>query len=196
MLAYRFDDSTPPFELLREQTSMQDERRLVGTRIVPGLLWPEDLAFRAVWTGKSASSTTLIGRIEHTFLQRADDISALFSEISKTAEAGIYALRSGNSSDFIRIIASADGLMDELGALTGAQIITDRHRAIRSAAERYGAVAKPSGAGGGDFSLLVGTRDAQWDKIEHALPAGCTMVDVQPDSHGVRQDQAAFARPS
>lgn len=196
MLAYRLDESTPPFGMLREQMVLEGERRLVGTRIVPGLGLPEELEFRAVWTGNSASSTVLIGRIEQTFLQNPQDISELFSEISKTAEAGIRALRSGNSSDFIQIISNADGLMEELGSLTGAQIITDRHRTLRCIAKRHGVVAKPSGAGGGDFSLLVGMRDACWDEIEHALPADCTMIDVKLDNHGVRQDHAALARPS
>ncbi len=196
MLAYRLDESTPPFNILNEQAIFEGERRLVGTRIVPGLVWPDELTFRAVWTGTSASSTTLIGRIEPMFLKCPEEVSAIFSEISKTAEAGISALRSGNSSAFIQIIAKADGLMDELGKLTGAQIITERHRELRRVAERHGVVAKPSGAGGGDFSLLVGQRDARWDLIEHALPTGCTLIEMKLDNHGVCQNHAAFARPS
>lgn len=196
LLAYRLNAATLPFTALQKRAELDGERTLLDARIVSGLVWPDELEFRAIWIGDSASSTVLIGRVEQTLRQRPDAVSDVLSEISNTAEAGLHALINDNASTFIKVISKADSLMESLGDLTGAPIITKQHRALRSLAEEYGVVAKPSGAGGGDFSLFVGMRGAPWGLIERALPAGCTMIDLQFEQSGVHRDHAALARPS
>lgn len=124
--------------------------------IETGLVIPEDLQIKAVWTGKPARSTSFIDGIDQAKTSNADALSSLYSEIASTAKNGIEALQSKDSARFIEAIRRGDELMEALGELSDLPIITDTHRKLRSLAKEAGFVAKPSGAGGGDFTLLIG----------------------------------------
>lgn len=186
LLAYRLETATPPFEVLGEPVVFEGEKKLAGVRILPGLVWPEGLEFRAIWTGNSASSTGLIARIEASFGKGTGEVDDLFAEINQTATAAVGALLEHRAQDLMELFARGDALMERLAACTGAAIITEQHRAIRRLGERYGVIAKPSGAGGGDFSLLIGPSSTPWERLERELPAGCQMVGLQLDAQGVR----------
>lgn len=128
--------------------------------IADSLAFPWNLRIEAFWLGEPASSTKLAGLVaEH--VHRAD-VRATLNSIAVTASLGIEACRLGDAGELLTALDSGDALMERLGDQTGAPIVIDAHRALREHAAQYGFVTKPSGAGGGDFSLVAGPAHGRW----------------------------------
>lgn len=139
---------------------------------------PTELRFEAVWLGDSASSSELSGRVA-TFVLR-DDVRSTLNSIAATASFGIGACINDDPQSFMDAMNSGDTLMERLGTQTGAPIVTDAHRALREYAASFGLVAKPSGAGGGDFSIVVGPKHSRWLRFTTDLvDLGLTHIPLQ-----------------
>lgn len=121
---------------------------------------PWDTRIEAFWLGQPASSTELSRKVSEAAAR--PDVRATLNSIAATASLGVNACAAQNTSDLLTAIDSGDALMDRLGAQTGANIVTDEHRRLREFASQFGFVTKPSGAGGGDFSLVAGTTRGRW----------------------------------
>ncbi len=122
---------------------------------VSALDWPQGLQVLVVWSGRSASTTRLLAR----FRAFGDDRPARFRErLERLCEgaAGVVAAWSAGSVAAVleSLQAYADGLLalDREGAIG---IYSAEHLALRQLALDHGVVYKPSGAGGGDFGLLL-----------------------------------------
>lgn len=151
---------------------------------------------RAVWTGEPASSTALVGRVEEARAQHPGDIDRALRDIADVADRAVDAMSAAQGDSggrLVELFALGDEAMERLGAAASAPIITERHRALRTLAHRHGAVAKPSGAGGGDFSLVVGT-NVDWPALERELPAPCRIIPMQFGAEGVRAEPSSAAR--
>jgi len=131
-----------------------------GRTEVTRLTLPTELRFEAVWMGESASSTALAGKVSEAKLR--GDVRATLSSISATASFGINACNDNDAKSFMDAMSSGDALMQRLGDQTGVPIVTPGHQALRAFAAEFGMVAKPSGAGGGDFSIVVGPKNSRW----------------------------------
>ncbi len=133
--------------------------------IDPHLKIPEELRIDAVWTGESAQSVSFVKGLEQALERETRATEATLKSIASRARVGVHALRTGNVERFIEAIRKGDRAMERLGELTGLPIITDVHRRIRALAHTTHSVAKPSGAGGGDFTILVGPADAPISRV-------------------------------
>ncbi len=121
---------------------------------------PYDMRIEAFWLGQPASSSELSGVVaKHT---QRPDVRATLSSIAAAASLGIDACTTGDAKLFLTALDSGDALMERLGDQTGAPIIIEGHRTLRSLATEFGLVAKASGAGGGDFSIVAGPKSARW----------------------------------
>ncbi|QED29580.1 hypothetical protein FRD01_20540 [Microvenator marinus] len=129
------------------------------TQVEP-LKLPADLRFVAVWMGDAASSTELSGKVAKLVLH--EDVRATLSSIASTASYGVGACVNDDAQSLMDALSSGDALMERLGEQTGAPIICEGHRALREFAAEFGLVAKPSGAGGGDFSIVAGPKHSRW----------------------------------
>ena len=159
-----------------------------------GALEPEELKqsglgavrFEAIWTGAPASSTSLVAALEAALEVNPVEIEVLLEALGQTARLGAVALEEGDAAGVMAQMGEADGLMERLGQYMGAPVATERHLALRQVARRAGLVAKPSGAGGGDFSLLVGPMDGErWEQVLADLPRGCVRVELAMAAPGV-----------
>lgn len=121
---------------------------------------PYGIRIEAFWLGEPASSTSLAGKVAQSV--HRPDVRATLNSIAATASMGIQACQTGDASELIAAIDSGEALMERLGDQTGAQIVTDKHRQLKALAAELGFVAKPSGAGGGDFSIVVGPSHGRW----------------------------------
>lgn len=171
MLAYRLTSPQPPFPLL-EQDMTRGEDAAGVARIASLDMLPEQLRIEAVWTGAPASSTELIGRVEATLEKQPEASRDALERIARCAEDGISALEARDVALFVEVIDRADEAMAALGTLCQAPISTPLHRALAERAREFGVACKPSGAGGGDFSLLVGERACDWEALLRTLPRG------------------------
>ncbi|MBA2665035.1 MAG: hypothetical protein H0U74_22300 [Bradymonadaceae bacterium] len=154
---------------------------------------PQALELRAIWTGESASSTALVDCVEQARKARPAEIERALSAIADVADQASDAIEDAAWSELIALFALGDDAMERLGIASEAPIITARHRALRTLAGRYGAVVKPSGAGGGDFSLAVGEQ-VDWEGFAQELPNGCQLMDLALGAHGVRVAQRLSER--
>lgn len=163
-LAYQLHELRSPFDQfgLKGLTESPDAVD-TGPALIDrskSLSLPEQVCIDAVWTGKSASSVSFVDAVADASTDRAREVAVVFEAIASAARAGIEAARNDDADQFIDAIRQGDRAMEELGALAEVPIITDTHRRIRALAHTTQAVAKPSGAGGGDFTLLVSPADA------------------------------------
>ncbi|MFU8804165.1 MAG: mevalonate kinase [Bradymonadaceae bacterium] len=143
------------------------------------------IAVRPIWTGESASSTVLVRGVEEARAIRSEEVDRALTQIADVAENAVRVMEVGAWSELPELVALGDEAMERLGLVSQATIITDRHRTLRKVALRHGAVVKPSGAGGGDFSLAVGT-DVDWQAFRAQLPVGCRMMELELGAEGVR----------
>ena len=138
---------------------------------------PWDARIEAFWLGEPAGSTELAGRVSQ-FVTR-QNVRATLNSIASTASVGIEACRNQDTYELLAALDSGDALMERLGDQTGAAIVTNRHRELREMAKSFGLVTKPSGAGGGDFSLVAGTTRERWLRfITDAVAAGFRHVPL------------------
>jgi phosphomevalonate kinase len=146
---------------------------------------PLPIRVEPIWLGQPAVSTSFVGRCEQALRRDPARVQATLCRSSELAAMAIEALRRSDSSRLLELVALADATLDELGELIQAPIVTDAHRTLREHASRYGVRVKPSGAGGGDFSLAFGLADAEWESFLEELPQGLRHMPMLLGAGGV-----------
>jgi phosphomevalonate kinase len=116
------------------------------------------------WTGAPAATTAQVARLSRGDEMR-DDTVRRFRESSEDYVAEAFRLlrpQSGVSPGFSHtggelgdLVRQFRTLLSDLDRATGLGIFTERLNALCVAAERNGAAAKPSGAGGGDCGIAL-----------------------------------------
>jgi len=116
---------------------------------------------------------------------------AVLCELGVAAERAAAAVTAADRPAFLEAIDRSGSLLERLGREIGLPITTPALARLVAAARRAGAVAKPSGAGGGDCGIAFATSPAQASAVREAWeaegivplplavePAGvCTRVD-------------------
>jgi len=119
------------------------------------LRWPEDLCWRAVWTGQAAQTTDFVGRYEAWKRERpaaAKEIRQRLGQITQQATAGVT--EAGVLVEACQ--AYADALVS-LGEAMDMEIMSAPHLRLAAFARRCGVVYKSCGAGGGDLGVALAT---------------------------------------
>lgn len=161
-LVYHLEETAPPFDELDlgGLTDLGEPFEAGPATLDTGVDFPDDIRIDAVWTGHHADSSSFVRAVGDRLREAPRQTARRLTAAARAARAGIKALRNGASEDFVDAVREGDRAMEQLGADVGVPVITDIHRRIRALAHTTHAVAKPSGAGGGDFTLLVGPADA------------------------------------
>jgi phosphomevalonate kinase len=138
------------------------------------------------WTGRAASTPALVRRVDE--LRRADPArhAALLAPIAAASAAAIDAI-----DDRAALTAAAAGTtaaLVALGAAAGVPLRTPVHEALASLAHPYGAVVKPTGAGGGDLAWIVAADEEREAAAAAAIQgAGHPVLRLAIDPRGVRE---------
>jgi phosphomevalonate kinase len=167
------------------------ERGAGDTAAVHGLPWPRGLSLGVVWTGRAASTTGFLDRLQAARSARpgpvADALRRLHLGAGKAADAF-------EQADVTRILAEVDAYreaLDGLGEAIGAEILSAPHRALADVARDSGAVYKPSGAGGGDVGVILAGSDRNLEAaLDLARQRGFTPVFAALDRQGVLVTEA------
>jgi phosphomevalonate kinase len=169
------------------------EYRLIGDVRTPdarpaGL--PSGLVVVSVWTGRSASTSDFLARLEEKM--RVDDgaIDAALGELGRISSDGIGHIRSRDLNGFLADVEDFVSAMETLGRAAGIPVLSKEHRTLRRLAEVAGVSYKPSGAGGGDVGLgFTDDPEAAAAFAARAKAEGFTPLDLQIDPEGVRVDR-------
>lgn len=147
---------------------------------------PSEVEIRAYWLGRPASTPGLVRKVLRRMQIAPADVYRKLRRIARIAERAIEACRSGSASALVDAVLDADTAMGELGDECEMPVVVDRHWNLREAAESHEIAVKPSGAGGGDFSIAVGETSADWRSFEDALTDEIRPVDLEFGADGVR----------
>ncbi len=180
-IGYQLKQPQSPFSYLTTSAPMWEGDYIQTEHAVvyPQPALPRELRIEAVWLGKPASSTELIQRVEAACHDaRLDALNAIFQTISGCASTFITGSGSQDVDAVCKLVREANQAMEELTSLTGAPVCTPLHRELVDVATQYGVACKPSGAGGGDFSLLMGHKDADWPALFEGLPLGAQYIPI------------------
>jgi len=151
-----------------------------GPAIEPGVpqarpvAWPRHLSMLAAWTGQSASTPNMLGRLR-AFRQR-DPVrfKGHMERLGANAGQAVAAWQAGDTGKILGAIANYEGGLRRLDEAAGIGIFSPAHERLRAMAVARGAVYKPSGAGGGDFGIVL--TDSR--QVEQALRADFAAAGV------------------
>src|SRR5699024_12151252 len=108
------------------------------------------------WTGSPASTELLVDGVRSP-RPRSGPAYAAFVAASRECVEGLSCALTAGGAGVPERIRQARRLLQGLGGDSGISIETTRLRQLCEIAERHGAAAEPSGAGGGDCGIaLVG----------------------------------------
>jgi len=123
---------------------------------------PSGLELLVGWTGSPASTERLVDEMTAREVSTVPSLSQQsFLQESRTLTDGFTsALTKGAWREAAAAVRAARSLLQRLGAARGIEIETGTLGVLCDVAEQHGAVAKPSGAGGGDCGIAFATPDA------------------------------------
>lgn len=146
---------------------------------------PGTLSLLIGWTGQAASTDSLVNQVGQGRSQDGKESSHRdFLQKSKSCLGGIIqACQQGDVERFQAGIAENRRLLQEFARKMGLNIETPALAKLCQLAEEEGAVAKSSGAGGGDCGIAFASQVQQAEKIHHKwrsagiLPLNLNLAD-------------------
>jgi phosphomevalonate kinase len=132
------------------EACQRDGRLRVARRALPA-----GLHLIAGWTGTSAHTPPLLARFA------AAGTPPALAELSAAAVAAADACARDDAAGLLAAVDRSAALLARLGSEIDLPLVTPELTALVRAANRVGAAAKPSGAGGGDCGIALATSAAQ-----------------------------------
>jgi isopentenyl-diphosphate Delta-isomerase len=173
-IAYRSPDRLWLTRFQREKARLARPLRAVLDEHWPGLdiealPLPKDSTFMIGWTGAPASTPELVGKVQSTVKGGTSHDSEEYRLFLDRSDACVenlkQSLRRGDIPASQQAIREARATLGYLSSISGTIIETHRLRSLVDIAERHGAAAKSSGAGGGDCGIAVCGPDADQEAI-------------------------------
>lgn len=135
-----------------------------------------------------ATTRSFLEAVERAAVEAEDVVTEVFAALADIGRRGQSSFRQNDRTRILELVRRADDAMERLGELAGVPIVTEEHRELRRAADKFGLVVKPSGAGGGDISLVAGPDDADWEAFRRDLSSNVALLDVKLGAPGVRRE--------
>ncbi len=125
---------------------------------------PQTLQLLVGWTGSPASTERLVEGVRRSEPASARQYTSFVDESRACVDLLVAALE-GDEASALPLIHRARRLLQQLGNAADIRIETDELRALCDIAERHGAAAKPSGAGGGDCGIVLARTGTDVDAV-------------------------------
>ena len=159
------------------------EYEMTGHMVRP-LTWPEDLAFRVIWTGVPVSTATKLSQLADR--ESHPSRVALMQAAPRIRDAWRAADASGILAEYAGYIA----VLREFSVDHDLGIFDAGHDELTDAAMLDGLVYKPAGAGGGDIGTLFGQSEADLDAfVERHAGLVRGILPYRLEAQGVRLEQ-------
>lgn len=155
--------------------------------------WPRHLYLLPVWTGQSAFTPAMLNRLQQYQGRQPAGSAANLERLAAIGLQAVVAWRAGDVPGILQAVSSYEAGLRRLDEAAGIGIFSPAHERLRALAMELGAVYKPSGAGGGDFGILltgsrsvrlraeVAFRAAGFSCLNAALCAPGLVVHSEPD---------------
>ncbi|WP_456440712.1 mevalonate kinase family protein [Caldithrix abyssi] len=149
------------------------------------------LYFRPVFTGKSASTTKLVGGVKQLKEQRPEVYDPIMERLKALSVQGLQAFEQRQVELFLEKVREFYITLKNLGDQSGMPIISGVHQKLADLAHRAGVVYKPSGAGSGDIGLIFSDdRQRFSEAITIIKNSGYFPLDVDVATEGVRLEKS------
>lgn len=150
------------------------------------LPWPDGLLMLAVWSGSSASTPELLTRFNAYRDNHTDEFRHHLMHLGRFAEQADAAWRDGRVAALLSALTGYDNALRALDYDAEIGINTEVHERLRGMTEKHGAVYKTSGAGGGDFGIvLTNSQDVLEQVADEIGSAGFMLLDADLDAAGL-----------
>ncbi len=161
---------------------------------VTALAWPPRLRVLAVWTGHSASTRAMIDRLRAFERAQPALFAVRLAELKEAAVATRAAWSAAAARAILECMTAYDEALRRLDAAVGLGIYSAEHAALARLAHAAGAIYKPSGAGGGDFGLVLADSADRIAAVRAAAQsAGYLALAAGPGVPGLRVEGEAAA---
>lgn len=153
-----------------------------GSRIVQAqpVAWPRRLRIVAVWSGQSASTPAMLGRLRAFRERNAAHFASHMQRLGATAGQAVAAFRVDDVDGLFSAVAGYESGLRRLDEAAGIGIFSPVHERLRTIATKHAAVYKPSGAGGGDFGIaLTDSHDTEQALRANYAAAGYPVLDAE-----------------
>ncbi len=142
--------------------------------------FPTDLKCAVVWMEASAKTVSFISKFESA--KTDTGFKDVYGQMKINNLRVIDAFAENRSVEFLKALSSQDDLLDQLGKIIDAPIRVNAHNDLKNVCgDSF--VAKVSGSGGGDISLVFGPVDADWAGLFDRLPATVQLLEIGLDAH-------------
>lgn len=142
--------------------------------------WPRHLSMTTVWSGQSASTPAMLGRLRAFRERDAMRFASHMERLGANAGQAVAAWRADDTAGVLAAIAGYESGLRQLDAAAGIGIFSPAHERLRAIAVKHGAVYKPSGAGGGDFGIaLTDSRTVDQEVRAAYAAAGFPVLDTE-----------------
>lgn len=145
------------------------------------------LFFKAVFTGKSASTAHMVRGVNQLKETHADVYREIMGRLKEISLQGSEHFKNGNVHGFLQNVTEFYHALKELGDRSGMPIISPVHEKLGALASQERVAYKPSGAGGGDIGILFSDDPERLEATaQKAHQAGFHPLDLSIDTHGKR----------
>jgi len=127
-----------------------------GSPVVSHIGWPKGLHIRPIWSGNSASTTSMLKRLADFAESSPQTYDQIMQQLKSAASQVLTEWESCRVAGITGALEHYGIVLEELDAAAKIGIWSEQHRAIKALAKNCGVVYKTSGAGGGDFGLAIG----------------------------------------
>jgi phosphomevalonate kinase len=148
---------------------------------------PEELVMMVGFTGTSASTKKLVQEMKLYKQNDPDGYFTIISRIADITEQLIEAIKSKNQISILKLLDQNRILLEELSFACSCHLEIEAHQIMSHTASKYGAVAKFSGAGGGDCSVGVCFNESDAAIIVNEWAQnGIMPIDIEFSKDGIK----------
>lgn len=148
-------------------------------------VWSE-LFILPVWTGKSASTRSMVRGVDRLKESNPTLHGELISRLAHYSQQGCQAYRQKDFNAFFESVKEFYLALSHLGEKSAMPIISPAHQKLAKIAVTLGAVYKPSGAGSGDIGVAFMDSSDKMENLRLAVQqANFEALDVRICRHGV-----------
>ncbi len=159
--------------------------RYVSDALAEPVELPPEIRIVAFFSGTSARTSELRGRVEALRDRDPSTYRARMTLLAEIAGAASRAVQERDATRFVAAIGDSLAALVALGSAADAPIVLPAFAELGATAAVERAAFIPSGAGGGDIGVFVGTATPSASFMRHAERVGMIHVPLGIDSRGV-----------